>query len=256
MLSDLEILREFLEVPLESSDQIFQRFSTLPDADVVLRGKQPERFLYLRGQRKNKVLLVAHADTVWDRQFGRLFDTRHELLFSDGVIQSSSTKCGIGADDRAGCAMLWLLKDLGHSLLITDGEELGGKGSNWLMNAPENQDIAEEINAQHQFMIQLDRRHGSDFKCYSVGTDEFREYIKRVTGYCEPDRFSYTDIVTLCRDITGVNLSVGYRNEHSHHECLYIEEWPNTLDLCRRWLRKQELPQFRLSKDSSLTRKE
>jgi hypothetical protein len=245
-MSALEILKEFLEVPLESSDLIFKRFSALPNADVVVRGNRPKRFLYLRGQRKNKVLLVAHADTVWDEQCGRSFDTRHELLFSDGVIRSSSTKCGIGADDRAGCAMLWLLKDLGHSLLITDGEELGGMGSNWLMNTLENKDIAEEINAKHQFMIQLDRRHGLDFKCYSVGTDEFREYVKRVTGYSEPDRFSYTDIVTLCRDITGVNLSVGYRNEHSHNECLHIEEWQNTLELCRRWLSDQELPRFTL----------
>lgn len=246
--SDLETLREFLEVPLESSDLIFQRFSTLPNTDVVLRGKPPERFLYLRGKRKNKVLLVAHADTVWDKQFGRSLDTKHELLLADGVIRSSSTKCGIGADDRAGCAILWLLKDLGHSLLITDGEELGGIGSNWLMNAKENKDIAEEINNKHQFLIQLDRRHGSDFKCYSVGTDEFREYIKRITGYSEPDRFSYTDIVTLCRDITGVNLSVGYDNEHSHQECLDVVDWHNTLELCRRWLSEPNLPQFRLSK--------
>jgi hypothetical protein len=248
MKSDLEILKEFLEVPLESSDPIFQRFSTLPNTDVVLRGKKPERFLYLRGKRKNKVLLVAHGDTVWDKQFGRSFDARQELVFTDGIIRSSSTKCGIGADDRAGCAMLWLLKDLGHSLLITDGEELGGIGSNWLMNARENQDIAFEINTHHQFMIQLDRRHGSDFKCYSVGTDKFREYIKRITGYCEPDRFSYTDIVTLCIVITGVNLSVGYYNEHSHQEYLNVEEWHNTLELCRRWLSEPNLPRFRLSK--------
>jgi hypothetical protein len=71
------------------------------------------------------------------------------LLLSNGVFQSANRIRGIGADDRAGCAILWLLKDLGHSLLITDGEEKGGIGSKWLMNDTENADIAEEINTEH-----------------------------------------------------------------------------------------------------------
>ncbi|MBW4488275.1 MAG: hypothetical protein KME12_10850 [Trichocoleus desertorum ATA4-8-CV12] len=250
-MNDIEILRKFLEVPLESSEPIFQYFLGIPDKEIVFRGERPERFLYIRGQRKNKVLLVAHADTVWDN-FGAISDNaKHELIFSNDVFQSSSSVYGIGADDRAGCAILWLLKDLGHSLLITDGEEIGGLGSNWLMSDPKNSDIADEINSQHQFMIQLDRRHGSDFKCYSVGTDEFRDYVQGMTGYTEPDRFSYTDIVTLCREITGVNLSVGYRYEHSHKESLSVDEWLNTLNICRRWLSKEALPRFPLRKISA-----
>ena len=35
-----------------------------------------------------------------------------------------------------------------------------------------NKDIADEINHDHQFVIQFDRRNGRDFKCYDVGTDE------------------------------------------------------------------------------------
>ncbi len=245
-MNDIETLRRFLEVPLETSEPIFQYFLSIPDREIIFRGERPNRFLYVRGQRKNKVLLVAHADTVWDDFFKESRHERHELIFSSGIFQSSSSVCGIGADDRAGCAMLWLLKDLGHSLLITDGEEAGGLGSDWLMSDPTNSDIAEEINTQHQFMIQLDRRHGSDFKCYSVGTDEFRDYVHCMTGYTEPDRYSYTDIVTLCQEITGVNLSVGYRNEHSSKESLCVEEWLNTLNVCRRWLAEEDLPRFSL----------
>lgn len=131
---------------------------------------------------------------------------------------------------------------MGHSLLITNGEEDRRQGSTWLMTA--NHDIAEEINREHQFIVQLDRRNGNDFKCYTVGTDEFRSYVEQKTGYNEPDRRSYADIVTICRDITGVNLSIGYRNEHSSDECLYLKEWQNTLKLCRIWLSEQELPRF------------
>ncbi|MBD2121123.1 hypothetical protein [Trichocoleus sp. FACHB-262] len=250
-MNDIEILKKFLEVPLENSEPIFQYFLSIPDKEIVFRGEQPERFLYIRGQRKDKVLLVAHADTVWDNSIEIPENAKHELIFSNGVFQSSSSVYGIGADDRAGCAILWLLKDLGHSLLITDGEEAGGLGSSWLMSDPKNSDIADEINTQHQFMIQLDRRHGSDFKCYSVGTDEFRNYVQRTTGYTEPDRFAYTDIVTLCREITGVNLSVGYRNEHSHKENLFVDEWLNTLNICRKWLSGEDLPRILLGKTSA-----
>ena len=34
-------------------------------------------------------------------------------------------------------------------------------------------------------MIQLDRRGDNDFKCYNVGTDEFRKFIETSTGYKE-----------------------------------------------------------------------
>ncbi len=113
----------------------------------------------------------------------------------------------------------------------------------------ENHDIANEINLSHQFLIQLDRRNGKDFKCYSVGTDIFRAYVRQTTGYSEPDRSSYTDIVTLCRDICGVNLSIGYRNEHSADEHLVVEEWVNTLNICRKWLSEQTTPNNRINSD-------
>ena len=52
-----------------------------------------------------------------------------DVVFEDGVYSSGDDLCGIGADDRAGCAMLWLLRDSGHSLLILDGEEHGQVGA-------------------------------------------------------------------------------------------------------------------------------
>jgi acetylornithine deacetylase/succinyl-diaminopimelate desuccinylase-like protein len=132
-VKDTEVPKKFLEVPLDNPDPIFEYFLDLSNREIVFRGERPNRFLYVRGQRENKILLVAHADTVWDGFWRKPKDLKHELIFSNGVFQSSGSVYGIGADDRAGCAMLWLLKDLGHSLLITDGEEAGGLGSNWLM---------------------------------------------------------------------------------------------------------------------------
>jgi hypothetical protein len=237
----IEVLRSFLEIPLGSADGVFNRFMETPRA--IYRGHGLERFLYVRGARPNKVLLVAHADTVWDHDYGFNPGPTNEIKIEDGNIRAVNEEFGLGADDRAGCAMLWLLKGLGHSLLVTNGEEDGQKGVGWLMS--ENKDIAEEINHDHQFVIQLDRRNGRDFKCYDVGTDEFRSYVAEKTGYTEPDQRFTTDIVTLCREIAGVNLSVGYHKEHGNQEHLNIAEWEHTLNLCYRWLAEKELPRFK-----------
>lgn len=244
-MDDIGVLMEFLQMPLENAEPVFEKFVSIPSA--IHRGEGLEQFLYIDGTRDNRVLLVAHADTYWDYRYGGSHGNRPRIIEQNGIIRNRNG--GLGADDRAGCALIWLLKDMGHSILITNGEEHGRKGSNWLIN--ENHDIADKINSSHQFIIQLDRRNGKDFKCYSVGTDEFRNYISKITGYSEPDRSSYTDIVTLCRDICGVNLSIGYRNEHSENEHLVIDEWVNTLNICRKWLSESELPRFSLNTNNA-----
>jgi len=184
------------------------------------------------------------ANTVaWDREYGYDPAPTHKIKIEDGNIRAVNDEFGLGTDDRAGCAMLWLLKDLGHSLLVTDGEEHDQKGAKWLMS--HNKDIADEINHDHQFVIQFDRRNGQDFKCYDVGTDKFRACVAKKTGYTEPDRRSSTDIKILCREIAGVNLSVGYHNEHGNQEYLNLAEWEHTLNICGRWVAERELPRFK-----------
>lgn len=237
---DIKVLCEFLNFPLESSQKIFEKFLNLPGA--VFRGEGLQRFLYIKGKRQNKVLLVAHADTYWDRNYDRDQGISQDLqIYGNTIINKNG---GLGADDRAGCAIIWLLKDLGHSILITDGEEKRQQGSNWLMD--NNPDIADEINKKHQFIIQFDRKNSNEFKCYDKGTEEFRKYIIQITSFTEPDKRAATDIKALCRDIAGVNLSVGYYNEHNSNEYLNIDHWQNTLELSRTWLSEKELPGFPL----------
>lgn len=237
-MNDIDTLIEFLNMPLSSVDKVFNKFASINGA--VQRGKDLQRFLYIEGTRQNKVLLVAHADTVWDEHYGKYDHKIQNISYDNGIIHNNNG--GLGADDRAGCAILWLLKDMGHSILITHGEEHGREGSRWLMK--HNTDIADAINSHHRFIIQLDRRNGTDFKCYNVGTDEFRSYIKSTIGYTEPDLCSNTDIVDLCRNICGVNLSIGYYKEHTENEHLIVQEWLNTLNICRNWIVEPTLPPF------------
>lgn len=242
-MDEIELLREFLEYPIWTSEPVFERFKKLEGAIFrESQGNSKERFLYLEGKRENKVVLVAHADTYFD-EFYRNYGEDHEVVEVGGFFVGRKNKIervGLGADDRAGCAILWALKDSGHSLLITDGEELGRIGSSWLME--NNKDIAQRLQS-HQFMVQFDRCNAQDFKCYEVGTEEFRKFIEDQTGYSEPNRSSYTDICTLCTNICGVNLSVGYYYEHTDCEKIKPSEWLNTLQIARRML-EGELPRF------------
>ena len=65
--TDREILKEFLEMPLWTSDPVFEKFryhlKTIFRED---RNNPKQRFLYIEGIRKEKVVLVAHADTFRD----------------------------------------------------------------------------------------------------------------------------------------------------------------------------------------------
>lgn len=247
---DYATLFEFLQYPLETTKPVIERFASLPGA--IARGSGEQSFVYMPGKRKDRVLLVAHADTVWD------CDPNHTSSFApsrfverDGVVHSQNPcGMGLGADDRAGCAILWDFRDYGHSLLVVSGEEKGRIASSWLMQS--NPDIADEINRTHGFMIELDRMNALDYKCYEVGTRHFRRYLDcSLKGFAEPDRRSHTDICTLCRDVCGVNLSVGYRFEHSANEILVLEDWVHTVDTLWHWIIPGGLPRFPLAKGLS-----
>ncbi|MGO8879455.1 MAG: hypothetical protein ACLPVO_01055 [Desulfomonilaceae bacterium] len=79
----IEVLRSFLEIPLGSADCVFDRFLEIPGA--IYLGQGMERFLYVRGTRNNKVLLVAHADTYWDHEYGYDPGPTHEIKIEDGT---------------------------------------------------------------------------------------------------------------------------------------------------------------------------
>ena len=242
-------MKEWLEM---SQAEVIDRFSSLPRA--IVGGSDDTAFAYLPGTRDDRVLLVAHSDTVWGPDAGRI-----NISYSDGVYFSGDTPTrsflekagrvflnkygiGIGADDRAGCAALWELKDLGHSLLITSGEEMGCAGSNALMK---DRIMSHEID-HHNFVVQLDRQGDDDLVFYDVATKEFKAYCVANTGY-SPSWGTFTDICELCETICGVNISTGYYNEHSSDEYLVEKEWENTVRTVKKWLSKKDLPYFELS---------
>lgn len=171
-----EILDRFLNIPIASSQGVFEIFAQLPGA-VWHKGEKPlQQFVYVPGTREDRVVLVAHGDTVWDAFYGHPQEA--VLRYEDGIYTSGNEKCGIGADDRAGCAMVWALRNSGHSLLILDGEEKGKIGASNLKKT--HKKLYREIN-RHRFILELDWAGAGGCLFNQVdNTQSFKDYIQTV----------------------------------------------------------------------------
>ncbi len=230
-----EILERFLTLPVSDGAGVFEEFKKLPGAVAGTGSKPLERYVYVPGKRKKGIVLVAHADTVWDQAYGR--QEKAEPVFQDGVYQSGTPDCGIGADDRAGCAMLWALRDSGHSLLVVDGEEKGKVGAKFLCK--QNKKLFRKLN-RHCFMMELDWR-GTGGCLYNQveNTKEFKDYIAAELGFVDDAQKGGCDLQILCQRICGVNVGVGYRNHHTAKETLVVAEWETTYQKLSEFLEKE-----------------
>ena len=247
------VLERFLSMSVKSADEVFDAFKNINGAKMY--GTEPlKRFLYIPGTRDDKILLVAHADTVWDKNWQPdLNDLPQTLKYKYGVYSNSNkeAQCGLGSDDRAGCAILYLLQNSGHSILILDGEEHGQVGANFLKT--EYPELYKEINS-HQYALQFDRMGQYDYKCYNIPVSgKFKRHVSCSMGLIDAGKKSKTDIVTLCKDMCGANVSVGYYNEHTTNEILVYKEWLRTYNKVSKMLsKKQERFDLRKNEEEDL----
>lgn len=180
------------------------------------------------------IALVAHMDTVFKSPVSDLYyDQRKGVLWSPE---------GLGADDRAGIfAIIKILQaDLLPSIILTTGEEEGGVGACALTTAHPDCPIP-----GLKYMIELDRRGSNDCVFYDCYCPEFVDYVESF-GFCE--RWgSFTDISFLMPEweIVGVNLSVGYEDEHTHTEILNIGPLFDTIQKVKKMLQEKNIPDFK-----------
>ena len=228
-------LAHFLKIGLDDPEGVMNEFKALPGAQYYPPSYDDNgnSFIYVPGTRDDRVLLTAHADTVFDYP-----GVVSRIDFDGTRFFSTNPDAGIGADDRAGCAIVYLLKDSGHSLLITNGEEYGCRGAYRIRE--EFTELFAELN-RHSYILEFDRRNATDYKVYSLPvSQEFRKFIESNTGYTDAGKSSSTDIVELCGKICGANLSVGYYKEHTPEEYLVYSEWRNTLNSARKMLQGRQ----------------
>ncbi|MBE6956909.1 MAG: glycosyltransferase [Ruminococcaceae bacterium] len=223
-----ELLLDFLNTPLDDGGQILERFAALSGA-VMGTGEKPlQRYVYVPGNRfPDGVVLVAHTDTVWDRNYDKPFSGEQTVKFENGVFSGTDPEAGIGADDRAGCAMLWAMRHSGHSLLVVDGEEHGKHGARYLQKS--NPKLFRLLN-RHCYMIELDWMGTRSCLFNQVdNTKRFKADIQEALDLDDGGAKGGSDLQVLCRHVCGVNLGVGYHGCHKSGETLVLAEWENTL---------------------------
>lgn len=163
------------------------------------------------------VALCAHMDTVFERPAREVFYDRQK-----NIIWSPQ---GLGADDRAGIfAIIQIIrKGLRPHIIFTTDEEIGAYGATAIGK--------EECPfSDLRYVIELDRRGANDCVFYDCENPEFTNYIESF-GFVEAIG-SFSDICMFCEEwgVAGVNLSIGYRDEHSTSEVLFVGHMLNTID--------------------------
>ena len=163
------------------------------------------------------ILLVAHLDTVFPESTRRnmeiYFDQKHKVMWSPD---------GLGTDDRAGVILILKIIEAGYHphILFTHDEEIGGIGAIdfvWSRLRPKL-DI--------RYMIELDRMGYDDCVFYSCDNPEFINYVASFGFTPSFGTFSDISILMPYMGIAGVNLSVGYLDEHSEGEHWHLD-WAN-----------------------------
>lgn len=187
---------------------------------------------YVMAQGETPIALVAHLDTVFP--YGK------RKIYYDREAQVIWSPNGLGADDRAGVFAILLIIQHGFrpTVIFTTDEELGCLGADKLvLDYPEP---PWPIN----YIIQLDRQGANDCVFYNCNNPEFEEYIEGF-GFVS-DFGSFSDISAICPawGVAGVNLSIGYINEHTLQETLHVKFWKRTIKQVEKMLKKEKIPTF------------
>lgn len=225
--NDLKLFKNLLEASPEKLMRMLNRILCGRYSNLTYTGD----YLYAIGD--IPIGLVAHVDTVFPEPPEDIYYDREK-----GVMWSPQ---GLGADDRAGVfAILKIIQSgLRPTIIFTTDEEVGGLGAVQLVK-----DFPECPIPNLKYLIQLDRRGTNDCVFYDCYNEDFITYVESF-GFIEAFG-TFSDIAELCPawDVVGVNLSIGYENEHTKYETLHLKPWMATIEKVKRMLKEKDIPDF------------
>lgn len=226
----MKIIQEITDLLSMTQDQVLEHI----DSKATFRHTASNYRIYSRNDTP-KPMLCVHLDTINDMV------ALHEPQITDfeyddtlgilGLSSSSKLSC-LGADDRAG---LWIALEI-IDYMETSGnysydvgffcdEEIGCIGSTAFST-----DISDDYNTT--CYIGLDRRSNKGAQEVATYGYDSKQLIELYTSNGYPEvQGSITDASNLASscDLACVNLSVGYDNEHTKNEVLYIDCMVDTL---------------------------
>lgn len=224
---DLELLEHLLSLKQNKLHSLMKYFLERKYDKVIAT----EDYLIAEGD--IPIALVAHMDTV--------FKFTPEEIFYDRQKNVMWSPSGAGFDDRIG---VWLIAEIIRSglrphIILTTDEESGCVGSCMLVH-----DYPKHPFKDLKYLIQLDRRGTDDCVFYDCVNDKFEEYVESF-GFTT-NIGSFSDISIICPDwgVAGVNLSVGYMDEHTSSERLYVQATLNTFNKVKKMLSAKDIPAF------------
>ena len=231
--NDLKLLEQLFRLNQKQLKTVITGFLKAHYDEVI----EHDKFVCAKGT--IPIALVAHLDTVFRTLPKEIYyDQKNKVLWSPD---------GLGADDRAGVfAIIKIIKSgLRPHIIFTTDEEKGALGAEALVKN------GNPFKGNLNYIIQLDRRGINDCVFYQCENLNFIEYIESF-GFKEAFG-TFTDISIICPnwEIAGVNLSIGYENEHSIAEYLNINVMYDTISKVKDLLNEKSIPKFKYVKGSA-----
>ena len=211
MIDNYKVLEYLLKQDQKGAKQLVEFFLEEKYEQVV----KHEKYTYAIGT--IPIALVAHLDTVYNSPALKIYhDAQHDVIWSPQ---------GLGADDRAGVFAIIQIIKAGYRphIIFTTDEEIGGKGASILASQ-------KCPFPQLKYLIELDRQGSHDCVFYDVDNPEFVKYIEAF-GFKEAwGTFSDISYLAPAWKTCAVNLSVGYKYEHSYAEHLHLKDLKSHYD--------------------------
>jgi len=248
---DLDLLKKIIRMNKKNLFDFLEKELAQVYKNIDTNGEL-RNFLFCEGE--EPVMVVAHLDTVFE-DFPKLSSTNStndlwgiydfyqtaiefKKIYHDQVQGVMWSPDGLGTDDRAGVFMILSLVRAGArpSILFTTDEESGSASG---------YDFALQYKHKFQnygikYLMELDRSGVNDCVFYKCDNPDFTKYIE---GYgFKTNTGSFTDISVICPiiKIAGVNLSVGYWNEHSKTEMIDLFTMSKNFDIIYKMIKNSK----------------
>ena len=225
---DYNLFEQLISLDQQSMHKIMSRYLKSKYENIIITSE------YIVAIGDIPIALVAHMDTVFKTPVSNLYyDQRKNVMWSSE---------GLGADDRAGIFAIIKILQAGFkpSIILTTDEEKGGIGALILGQQP-------CPISNLKYMIELDRRGANDCVFYDCYCPSFVDYVESFGFSIQAGSFSDISFLMSPWHICGVNLSVGYENEHSMCEILNIDFLFETIEKVKTMLSQIEIPDFTYS---------